>query len=60
VGSHLTLAKIGDSLPLEVPIDVATLYKFARDSEHKADNDFRALEEGSKARARLFYENSKS
>lgn len=58
MGSHPTLAKIGDSLPLEVPIDVATVYKFACDSENKADNDFRALEEGSKARARLFYKNS--
>ena len=60
MGSHLTIAKIGDSFPLEVLIDVATLYKFARDSEHKANNDFRALEKGSKAHERLFYENFES
>ena len=41
---HLALARIGDSLPLEVPIDVGTLHEFARDSAHKADDDFLALE----------------
>ena len=40
---HLALARIGVSLPLEVPIYMATLHKFARDSAHKADDDFQAL-----------------
>lgn len=55
--NHLALARIGVSLPLGVPIDVATLHKFARNSAHKADDDFRASEGGSEAWTRLFYEN---
>ena len=54
---HRALARIGDSLPLEVPIDVATLHEIALRSAHRADNDFLALEGGSKAQIRLFYEN---
>ncbi|KAF2174599.1 hypothetical protein K469DRAFT_681073 [Zopfia rhizophila CBS 207.26] len=56
VQSHLALAWISGSLPLEVPHGEATLHKFARDSAHKAYDDFRASEGGSKARIRLFYE----
>lgn len=54
---YLALARIGVSLPLEVLVDMATLYEFARDSAHKADNDFRTLEGGFEAKIRLFYEN---
>jgi hypothetical protein len=45
--SHLALARIGDLLLLEVPIDVAALHEFACDSTHKAYDNFRALERGS-------------
>ena len=40
VRSHLTLARIGVSLPLEVPVDMAALHQFTRDSALKADDDF--------------------
>ncbi|XTI89134.1 hypothetical protein V2W45_1400510 [Cenococcum geophilum] len=56
--SHLALARICGSLPLEIPIDMAALHDFARDSAHKADVGFRAPEGGFEARIRLFYENS--
>ena len=56
--SHLALARIGDSLPLEVPIDVAALHEFARDSAHKANDGFQAPEGGFEARIRQFYKNS--
>jgi len=56
---HLTLARIRVSLPLKVLIDMATLYEFARDNAHKANNDFRVLEGGFKARIRLFYKSLK-
>ncbi len=46
---HLVLARIGDLLPLEVPIDVATLHKVAPRGAHRADDDFLASEEGFKA-----------
>ena len=55
---HLALARIGDSLPLEVLIDGAALRKIAPRSAHRADNDFLASEGGSEARTRLFYDNS--
>jgi hypothetical protein len=45
VRGYLALARISNSLPLEVPIDVATLYDFARVSAHKDDNYFLLLEE---------------
>lgn len=54
---HLTLARIGGSLPLEVPIDGAALHKIAPRSAHRADDDFLASEGGSEARIKLFYEN---
>ena len=49
VQGHLALAGIRVSLPLEVPSDMAALHEFVRDSAHRADNDFLALEGGSKA-----------
>jgi len=58
VRGHFALARIRVSLPLEVPVDMAALHEFARDSAHKGDDDFRALEGGFEAKIRLFYENS--
>ena len=40
VQSHLILARIRVSLPLEVLVAMATPHEFARDSAYKADNDF--------------------
>jgi hypothetical protein len=53
---HLRLARIGDSLPLEVPIGIATLHQFPRDSAHKAEDDLQASEQGFRASTRPFYE----
>jgi len=55
---HFALARIRVSLLLEVPVDMATLHEFARNSAHKADDDFQALEGGFEANIRPFYENS--
>ncbi|KAF2463375.1 uncharacterized protein BDR25DRAFT_362916 [Lindgomyces ingoldianus] len=38
--SHLALARISGSLPLEVPIDMAAQHEFARDSALQANNNF--------------------
>jgi hypothetical protein len=40
---HLALARIGCSLPLEVPIDMAARHESARDSAHRADEGSLAL-----------------
>lgn len=53
--SHLALARVGDSLPLEVPIDAAALHEITPRSAHRADDDFLDSEGGSGARTRLFY-----
>jgi hypothetical protein len=57
VRGHLALARIGDSLPLEVPIDAAALHEIAPGSAHRADDAFPASEGGSRVRTRPFYEN---
>jgi hypothetical protein len=49
VPGHLVLDRIGDSLPLKVLIDVATLHEVAPPGAHRADDDFLASEGGSKA-----------
>ena len=54
---HLALARIGDSLPLEVPIDMAALHEIAPCSAHRADDDFLASERDSRARTRPFFKN---
>ena len=54
---RLALVRIGVSLPLEVPSDIATLHGFAHDNAHRANNNFQVSEAGSKARTRLFYKN---
>ena len=54
---HLALARIGGSLPLEVPIDAVALHEIAPRSAHRADDDFLALEGDYEGRIRLFYEN---
>ena len=54
---HLALARIGDSLPLEVPIDVAALHEIASGSARRADDDLLASEGGSRVRTEPFYEN---
>lgn len=55
---HLTLARIGGSLPLEVPIDGAALHETAPRSAHRADDDFLVSEGGCEGRIWLFYKNS--
>jgi len=55
--SHLVLARIGDSLPLEVLINAAALQEITPRSAHRADDDFVVLEGGSGAWTRLFYRN---
>jgi hypothetical protein len=57
VRGHLVLARISDSLPLEVPTGMAALHEIAPCSAHRADDYFLASERGSRARARSFYEN---
>jgi hypothetical protein len=52
------LARIGDSLLLEVLIDAAALHEIAPHSTHRADDDFLALDGGSRTRARPFYKKS--
>ena len=42
---HLALARIGDSLPLEVLNGIATLNEVAPRSVHRADDDFPASRE---------------
>ena len=41
---HRALARIGGSLPLEVPIDGAALYEIAPRNALRADDDFLAPE----------------
>jgi hypothetical protein len=53
-----SLARIGGSLPPEVPIDIAARHKFARDTAHRANKGFLALRRGSRAQTGLFYKNS--
>jgi hypothetical protein len=52
----LALARIRDSLPLEVPISNAARHEFAHDSAHRADDNFLVSGDDSEARTRLFYE----
>ena len=54
VTSH---SRIGDSVLLEVLIDMAALHEIAPCSAHRADGDFLLLEGGSGARTKSFYEN---
>jgi hypothetical protein len=55
VRGRLALARIGGSLPLEVPIDGAALHAIAPRNAHRADNDFLVLEGGCAARINVFY-----
>jgi hypothetical protein len=57
VRGYLALARIGGSLPLEVPIDGAALHEIAPRSAHRANDDFLVLEGCCKGRIRLFYKN---
>jgi hypothetical protein len=41
---HLALARIGNSLPLEIPIDMAALHEIVPCSAHRAGYNFLALE----------------
>ena len=54
---HLALARIGSSLPLEVPIDGAALHKIAPRSTRRADDDFVLSEGVFRNTIRLFYKN---
>jgi hypothetical protein len=54
---QLALARVRDSLLLEVPTSIAARHEFARDSAHRADDYFLVLEDDSETRIRLFYEN---
>ena len=47
---YLALARIRVSLLLEVPNDIATLHALVRDGAHRVDNNFLALEGGSRPR----------
>jgi hypothetical protein len=53
--SHLALAGISGSLPLEVLINIAARHEFARDSAHRVNNGSLALRRGSRAQVRIFY-----
>lgn len=55
---YRALARIGDSLPLEVPFNGAALHEIAPRNAHRADDDFLISEGGYKGRIRLFYKNS--
>jgi hypothetical protein len=55
VRGHLALGRIGDSLPLEVPIDMAALHGIAPCSAPRADDDFLTPEGGSEAWTRSLY-----
>lgn len=55
---RLALARIGSSLPLEVPVDGVALHRTAPRSTHRADDNFPVPEEGYEDRIRLFYEDS--
>jgi hypothetical protein len=54
---YLALARVGDSLPLEVLIDAAALHEIAPRCVHRADDDFPASEGGSRVWTGLFYNN---
>jgi len=54
---HQTTSQDRYSPPREVPIDIAALHEFTRDSVHKAEDDLQASEEGFRASTRPFYEN---
>jgi hypothetical protein len=58
VRGRLALARIRDSLLLEVPTNMAALHELARDSAHRDDDSFRVLEGGLETWTKLFYENS--
>jgi len=58
VRRYLPLARIGDSVPPEVPIDIAVLHEIAPCNAYRADDDFPPPEGGSGAWARSFYKNS--
>jgi hypothetical protein len=55
--SDLALARIGGSLPLEVPIDGAVLHEIAPRSAYRADNNFLVLEGGCEGKIMLFCKN---
>jgi hypothetical protein len=48
-GGYLALARISDTLPLEVLIAIAALHEFAYDSAYRADDDFLVLDGGSRS-----------
>jgi hypothetical protein len=48
---------VGDSLPLEVPIDTAALHEIAPGSAHRANDDFLVSEGGCEGRVSLLYKN---
>jgi hypothetical protein len=58
VRGRLALARVRDSLLLEVPTSMAARHEFACDNAHRADDNFLVSGDDSEGRTRLFYENS--
>ena len=54
---RLALARISDSFPFVVLIDMAALHEIASGGAHRANDDLLALEGGSRVWIEPFYEN---